>query len=414
MLFWTVVTLISLAVAATLARALLIGGSQTGPAPASYDMEIYRDQLAEVDRDVARGALPQDEANRVRTEISRRLLAADAALKAQTGDQTRSGPRRWIALLSAVALVGGALALYDHFGAPGYPDMPRAGRIAEAQQLLRDLPTQAALEADPRPLGFDKVEPSEDFAKLMDQLRAAVAERPDDLQGQQLLSRNEAALGNFAAAARAQSQWLRLAGPVAGAQDYADYADLMILAAGGEISAEAGAALQQALRLDPDNGTATYYSGLLMARTGRPDLAFRLWDRLLRSSPEDAPWMPLVRAQIGRVADLAGEENYVPPAPAPATAPLAGPTADDVTAAQDMTPEDRQQMIRGMVTQLETRLGTEGGTVQEWARLISSLGVLGETDHAREIYGEAQKVFAADTAALSLLKTAAQSAGLTE
>ena len=165
---------------------------------------------------------------------------------------------------------------------------------------------------------MEPARPSEEFVQLMEQLRSAVAERPDDPRGQRLLARNEAALGNFAAAARAQAELLRLSGPSASGQDYADYADMLILAAGGQISAEAGTALQQALRLDRRNGTASYYSGLMMARTGRPDIAFRLWDRLLNSSPADAPWVPLIRAQMPRVASLAGEDDYrLPPQPCP-------------------------------------------------------------------------------------------------
>lgn len=417
MLFWLFALLISAGTVLVLVRKTVTGPRAEGSA-AAYDVEIYRDQLAEVDRDLARGALPEEEAARVRTEVSRRLLAADAAARQGHGTAPGQGPRLWVPLGAAATLVVGALALYTFdLGAPGYGDMPRAARIVEAQQMLQDLPAQAELEATARPLDMEFPQPSEEFIQLMEQLRTAVVERPEDPRGQRLLARNEAALGNFTAAARAQEALLRLSGPAASGQDYADYADMLILAAGGQISAEAGTALQQALRLDPRNGTASYYSGLLMARTGRPDIAFRLWDGLLRNSPADAPWVPLIRAQMPRVASLAGEDDYTLPSPAAPMAPqapLAGPSQEDIANAAELSDADRQEMVRGMVGRLSERLANEGGTAQEWGRLISSLGVLGETAQARAIYDEARQVFVADPEALALLAGAARDAGVVQ
>ncbi|WP_010138227.1 c-type cytochrome biogenesis protein CcmI [Oceanicola sp. S124] len=416
MLFWVISAILSLAVAGLLVRSLMQGGGSAEPAEA-LDVAIYRDQLAEIDRDLARGALPEEEAARTRTEVSRRLLAADAAARAAGRAEMGAGPGRVMSLAVGLGLAAVAVGLYLWLGQPGYPDMPRAGRIAEARHLLDDLPSQAEAEAAPGQLNFTPPAPSEDFAALMVQLRGAVAERPDDIRGLRLLARNESALGNFAEAARAQARVLDLAGAGASGQDHADYADMLILAAGGRISAEAAQALQTALHKDPRNGTATYYSGLLMARTGRPDIAFRLWDGLLRSSPEEAPWVPPIRAQIDQVADLAGEINYRQPPVAASSRPdtaLPGPSGEDIDAAADLSDEDRQQMVRGMVEGLADRLAREGGSASEWARLIAALGVLGETDRAGAIYIESQQVFAGDAEALGLLAEAARQAGASQ
>ena len=79
-----------------------------------------------------------------------------------------------------------------------------------------------------------------------------------------------------------------------------------------------------------------------------------------------------------------------------------------------MTPEERQQMIRGMVEGLSQRLATEGGTAQEWARLIGAYGVLGETGKARQIWAEARETFAGRAQALEVLRAAAARAGVAE
>lgn len=407
MLFWIIIGLMGLAVAATLARAMLRGKPGAEP-PAAYDLALYRDQLGELDRDVARGVIAEAEAERARTEISRRILAADTALKTQEARASAGRGARVVGLVLIAAVVIGATALYWTLGAPGYGDLALKDRIAAAEQARVDRPRQAEAEEGVPPFpGLP--EPTEQFLDLMEKLRATVAERPDDLQGALLLARNEAALGNFRAAYRAQADVLRLKGDAATASDYADFADMMILAAGGYVSPEAEVALREALARDDDNGAALYYTGLLMEQTGRPDVAFRIWNRLLRRSPPDAPWIAPIRGQIEDVAFRAGVEFELPPLQ---YAP--GPSAEDVEAAQDMTAEDRQAMIEGMVAQLSDRLATEGGSPEEWARLIGALGVLERRDRARAIWQEALAVFAGNDEALAIIAAGAARAGLIE
>jgi cytochrome c-type biogenesis protein CcmH len=84
-----------------------------------------------------------------------------------------------------------------------------------------------------------------------------------------------------------------------------------------------------------------------------------------------------------------------------------------MAAAGEMSPEERQQMIEGMVAQLSDRLATEGGTVEEWNKLVRSLAVLERKDEAQKIYDEARAKFAGQAAELSFLKQAAVESGLT-
>lgn len=69
-------------------------------------------------------------------------------------------------------------------------------------------------------------------------------------------------------------------------------------------------------------------------------------------------------------------------------------------------------MVEGMVEGLETRLATQGGTPDEWARLIGALVVIGRQDHARDILTEARARFAATPEALAVIAEAAGKAGL--
>lgn len=404
--FWIAAGGMTLAVAATMVAAVL--RARPDPADGPRALQVYRDQLAELERDAARGLVPDAEADRLRTEIARRLLDADRARGAAPVAPTPRAARA-AAVAAILAVVGaGSVALYARLGAPGYPDIPLAARIAEADARaaarIGQEEAEARLAALPRTPG--PADPR--HVELVEQLREVVAGRPDDLRGHELLARNEAMLGNFAAARRAQAAVVALKGDAATAEDHAALAELMILAAGGFVSPEAEAALNRALALDPANGTAHYYMGLLFAQNGRFDLAVRIWRPLLDRSAPDAPWVVPILDQMPDVAALAGV-NWSPP-----VRMARGPSAADVAAASSMDPEARQAMIRGMVEGLAARLASDGGPPEDWAQLIRALGVLGEGDRAAAIWAEAQGRFAAAPAALDTIRAAAVAAGVAE
>jgi cytochrome c-type biogenesis protein CcmH len=221
------------------------------------------------------------------------------------------------------------------------------------------------------------------------------------VQGLALLARNEAGLGNLAAARTAQEALIAAKGAAVTADDHADLAELLVAAAGGYVSPEAERRLEDALKLDAGNPKARYYAGLMLAQVGRYDLSFRLWKPLVGV---DGTWAPALRDQIEEVALRAGV-NFVLPEET-------GPTPDQLAAAEDMTPEDRQAMIEGMVRQLSDRLASEGGPATDWARLITALHVLGQTDQARAILAEARTTFAANAPDLAVIDAAAAGAGL--
>jgi len=404
MLFWTLTIALALAVALYLASAYTRGRGVDAPA-AAYDLRVFRDQLAEIDRDLARGVLAAEDAERARAEISRRILEADRQMG--VAPARASGPGPYVVAVFGALVLAGSFFLYQSLGAPGYGDLPLARRVAMSEEIYAArLPQDkaeetAALNTVPAPPADPRM------AELMDKLRAAVASRPNDTEGLELLARNEAAIGNFRAGWEAQRRLIALKGDAATGEDHAALAELMILAAGGVVSPEAEAVLARALELDPANGSARYFLGLMLAQAGRPDRTFNVWRGLLEEGPEDAPWMPPIRAAIGELAWLAGEEGYVPP-----SAETRGPSESDMQAAAEMSPEDREAMIRGMVEGLNARLAGEGGTSDDWARLIGALGVLGETERAAAIWAEAQDIFAASPDDLEKVAAAARSAGV--
>ncbi len=407
MIFWVITSVLAFAVALVLGLSLIRERAGSDPA-AAYDLQVYRDQLKEVDRDLARGVIGTEDAERIRAEVSRRILAADAQVQAETSQGGAGGRGALIgAVVAGIALIGGSLALYSEIGAPGYGDLALADRVELAEEARANRPSQEEAEAS-LPSQTQRSDVSPDFIALMDRLRETVAERPDDLQGHQLLARNETALGNFTAAYTAQQRVIELLGPGVTATDWTDYADMLILAAGGYVSPRAEDALTRALQVDPQNGAARYYIGLMLSQNGRPDQAFGMWQQLLVEGPQSAPWIEPIRLQIEEIAFRAGMHNFVLPEPDA----LLGPSQEQVEAADDMTSAERMEMIEGMVSGLASRLAEEGGPPEEWARLIASLGVLGRDNDAISVYNNALVTFADNDAAIEVIRNGARQAGL--
>lgn len=401
--FWIATGAFSVLVVFVLMLAVTRPRKAAAPA-AAYDLQVYRDQLQEIDKDVARGILGADDAARAHAEVSRRLLEADRALRATQEAGPSTAPRDRILIgAGLVATVVGAFALYVQIGAPGYADLPLATRIEMVEQARAERPGQdAAEEQVPFREGFA---PDPRREELVAQLRTVIEQRPDDPQGLALLASNEAALGNFRAAHLAQQRLIDVLGDEATGFHHIELAEMMILAAGGYVSPEAEAALIRGLEAEPRNGTARYYAGLMFAQQGRPDLAFPIWRNLMADSTPDAPWLEPIILQIEEVAYLAGLETELANLPQPA-APR-GPNAEDIAAARDMSAEDRAAMVEGMVAQLAGRLADQGGPPEDWARLIGAQIVLGRTEDAEAVAEEARRVFADAPQALALIEEAA-------
>lgn len=371
---------------------------------ASKDLALYKDQLREVDSDLARGVLSETESESARLEISRRILAADKRAQMETlANPAPSIINKLLAAFVILTVLTGSLGIYANLGEPNLPDRPLVARLAAAQEARAQRLSQEDAEVQ---VPDEKINIPEDYLKLVKKLREAIKKRPNDEQGLRLLALHEFRIGKYRAARKAHTRIMKVVGDKVTAKDYIDFAEVMIFATNGYVSPEAEITLSQALKLKPNDGRTRYYSGLAMAQNGRADVAYRLWEGLLKEGPQDAAWIPLIKSQIDDVARLAGINM--------SNQPLPGPTTDQINAASEMTKEGRKKMIRGMVSGLGERLATNGGTMNEWARLIRALGVLGETARASEIWNEAKDVFSDNPKALNLLLEAAQAAEISQ
>ena len=399
MVFWGLSLIIILFAAIGLCWPLLRNPSALA-SRTEHDIQVYKDQLREVERDLARGLLDPAEAEATRTEVSRRLLSA--ADQVESFSQAAHSPvavSRNLSIGIALFLLASTTGLYTQIGTPGRLDQPLEARLEQAQIERAARLSQADAEARLASIDRPKPEISDDYLALVDRLRDALKQRPDDLKGLRILSLHLPRIGEWSEAADVQRRIITLMGDDASGDDYADLAEDLIFAAGGYVSPEAEETIEAGMRIDPTNPRIRFYAGQALLQSGRPDLTYNLWVRLLDEGPESAPWIQAIRAQIDEVATSIG-----------APTPGVGPTRDDIDAAGQMTQAERQKMIEGMVASLAERLGNEGGPAKDWAQLIQAYGVLGETAKASTIWNEARETFADDPSSLNLLRNAAQQA----
>lgn len=371
-------------VAVLLVLPLLRGGRRVRDRD-DADAAIYRDQLAELERDIARGTISPAEAQGARTEIARRLITATR--RAKQADDLSPAPAATSRLTAAIALVAApalAALLYLSIGAPGAPDQPLAGRSKAERTGLPSQERAEQLAADRRPAP-PELDP--EYVKLVERLERIVESRPMEIQGHRLLARSLARSGRWVDARKAYDRLIGILGENATAEDQASHAEAMIFAAAGYVSPQAISALEAALKIEPGLATARYYAGIALRQSGRSDEAVALWQALLQEDqasvqPRGAEWQAALAALI---AETTGR-------------PVPGPTREDVKTAEDMTPEDRQAMIAGMVARLEDRLTAQGGEAEEWVRLIDAYMKLGKTDEAKRVYALSQEKIGEPTA----------------
>ncbi len=410
MVFWVSIGAVTFLAIIWILYPLLKREKSAPAARASYDVQVFKDQLKEIDSDEARGVISAAEATRIRTEVSRRLLAAakDEEAEAPAPNAPKAATYTVVGAIIAASVLGG-LGLYRNWGAPGMGDFPYTANLARQAEMNRR-PSQAEAEAaiaarnkaDSAGLpNLDNLSQNR-TNELLAQLQEVLKTRPDDLQGHRLLAQNLATVGRFAEARAAQDEVLRILGDQAQPEDYLDSAALMINAAEGYVSPEAIDALRIVMKAIPENPRARFYAGLALWQNGEPRKAYTVWNRLLQEGPEDAPWIPSIRANIDA---LAADAQAAAP-----QAPLAGPSQQQVQDAANMTDAERQDMIRSMVARLSERLANEGGSVDEWVRLIGANTVLGDAEAAAKAEADARKAFADDPEALAQIEAAAAAA----
>jgi cytochrome c-type biogenesis protein CcmH len=342
MTFW--LAALFLTTIASLAVLLPLGGQRRAAvSDAGHDLSVYRDQLAEVDRDLERGAIAPQEAEQARAEIARRIVRLGNTERADAATPRRPASLR---VVSTVAVLSIPIVSWGLYGLIGSPDLPSQ-------------PLNARLNKDPA-----QSTPEELIARA----EAHLARNPDDGRGWDVLAPTYLRLNRFADAIAAYRNAIRLEGETA--ERVSGLAEAMTMANGGVVSAEADKTFRHALELEAGFPKARFFLAMGLAQDGRKPEAQAAWQAMATDLPADQPWR---KAAEFALAQLAAESGAAAP----------GPTPDQAKAAGEMSPADRSEMIEGMVAGLDQKLRANPNDPDGWMRLVRSYVVLGRKDEAQ-------------------------------
>jgi cytochrome c-type biogenesis protein CcmH len=362
--FWIAAGLLTALVVALLAWPLMRKAAPTDLGGGT-DLAVYRDQLAELEREKARGLMEPDQAASMETEISRRML--NAARDTQPV-RTTTAPSRALTGLIAVLFPIAGLVIYLAVGQPDLPGMPLAER---------------------------NVQQGQDPAKVLaavEEIKSRLKQTKDDLDRWVMVAEAYEKLGRPKEAVSTFRIALQISPDDNGVK--AGLGETLIAVDGGVVGEEAKK-IFESIPADSDSAPpARYYLALAAAQAGDMKTALRGWQSLLAESPADASWIEPTRERIASASQAMGldpkKETPDPKPPAtvaagPDESPLeGGPETAEGQAIKQLPPDQQRQMIEGMVAKLAARLEANPDDADGWRRLARAYGVMHQPGKAKD------------------------------
>lgn len=377
---WLLFAALAVLVFATLAYPLSRHSRRLSPDHIDFDVPVYRDQLEELDEEIERGILTQDQAAAARTEIHRRILAAeDADSKEKAVPEPRGSNRRAtlfvMGIIAAIPPVG-ALAMYSAIGSPQLAGEQREQNDSALANATTADELEKLLKGNPTPAGYKR------------------------------LANMYFANGQYDKAVSADHRAIDL-----GANDastWSEFGESIVMASDGQVIPPALAAFTNAISLDPRDARARYYIGSAEAQIGNLRQAVAIWRDLEADGDPTAKWRPMVRQHIVAFSKQGGFD--------PESVPPAGPSADAMrsavaamtgalqgkgVAASGVAPpmgppgaeaDTQDAMIRAMVDRLAARMKASPNDADGWRRLAHAYNVLGESEKAQDAIAHAVRL----------------------
>jgi cytochrome c-type biogenesis protein CcmH len=253
---------------------------QAGPDPEATNLAVLRDQVAELDADLARGTLTPERYDQAKLELERRVLDEVAPAPGAAG-ATPAASSAWAAAILGAAIPVAAVALYLAVGTPAMLVAQTPGASGPQHEVTAD-----QLEA------------------MVAKLAAHVEKNPDDVKGWSLLARSYYVMARYPEAVRAYERAAVLA--PRDTDLLADYADALGMTQGRSLHGKPLEIVERALAIDPDHWKALALAGT--AAFERKDYrgAIAYWERLKRVVPADSQIGQSVDASIAEARELGG------------------------------------------------------------------------------------------------------------
>ncbi len=333
MFFWIVAAALTFGVCLAL-LAPLARRSDDAPDKTAHEIEVYKDQLREIDRDKGRGLIDISEAELARAEIGRKIIRLSEAGDAGTARRAARPVALWVGSISILSLPFVSLGLYAATGSPDYPGQPLQARLDRA-------PSQSSIP------------------ELIAQAEAHLAANPDDARGWDVIAPIYLRLGRHDDAADAYANAIRLDEPTL--VRLVGQGEALVAGANGVVTGNARALFSQALELEPGEPRSRYFLALGSAQAGEEAQAVGLWQDMLTDLPSDSPWRGVVLSAIEQISARAEPDSA------------------------------QMDMIEGMVSGLAARLEASPTDVDGWQRLIQSYMVLERPREAQDALDRARE-----------------------
>jgi len=374
MVLWAVLAVLTAIVITVVCLPLVRPKSEQTHA-AQSDAEIYKAQLSEIEDERKRGILTESEAEAARIEVSRRLLRS-----AEKGDKTReagAAVRENDRALVVVSVLVPALALggYLIFGTPNMPQQPYAAR-------------------------FDQSPDAQRVTEMVERVEDRLRDHPEDGAGWDVIAPVYLRQQQYHDAVFAFQQALRLNGESAARLE--GLGEAMVLRDNGQVNETARMAFSQALKRNPESLKAQFWLAVSDEQNGNLRQAADAYKQIMEASPEGAPW----RAMVGTRLAVVQQQLDPGGARAPALSP------EMMRSAENMSREERAQMIENMVAGLADRLEADGSDLDGWLRLMRAYKVLGKSGEAKQAAASARENFRDNPNALQRIDNAARQLGL--
>jgi cytochrome c-type biogenesis protein CcmH len=304
--FWSLAAVMTMVALLFLLPPLLRKRELSAVSRDELNIEVIRQQLAELDTDLEAGKLDKAQYGAARADLEQELLY-DLARTDPASRKARSG--RWATLLIIPALPLCAVLLYQQLGSVELID-----RLQQAQSAQPPAARQQAQSA----ASIDEM-----VAKLAERLQ----QQPDDLKGWVMLARSYTILKRYSEAEDAYANALRLGGE--NANLLADYADATVMANNGRFNDKAGELLTRVLELDPGNLKGLWLAGHWKNQSGDYAAALDYWQQAAAKLPPGGEDAAVIAEQISSVQAKLGITAAPAATVAAATTDAASPSATD-------------------------------------------------------------------------------------
>lgn len=387
MIFWLICALLTVAAIVVTLRPIMTS-AHVSEARDDPDLRVYKEQLIEVERDISRGLLTEQEGESARIEISRRILALRPEGETEPTVPVASAHSNFIFYATSVLVVASTLGLYLSYGSPGYSGQPFAERASRS-------PSAAPIQ------------------ELVARVEARLREAPNDGQGWDVLAPVYLKQGRNHDAVRAYGRAIALLGD--NRARLRGLAEAHLAAANGVVVKPARDAFRRLLAKEPKLLAPRFWLAVGLEQDGKHDAAKAAYQAILDdgAASKNTKLPPAIRQMIvQRLAVVAGAPKGASKAAA-STLPESGKAPSlPPGAAASMPAKDRAAMIEQMVSGLAQRLKENGGSVQEWQRLIRAYWVLGRREKSAGALAQAKRQYAEDAAIGKKLDAFARELGM--